>query len=261
MAISDASGQVVWRGDYKPFGEEASVSGALANERKFVGKEKDEETGLYYFGARCLDAKIGRFAAVDPVRAVGPRTGKMNDALILSTQGLNAYVYTINNPYKYADAEGRAVYLVARGLETMGGWGGVHTYLILKPDNPSEFNGIKGWTIGGCEDNGRLSAEINNPVDTNPSEFHYPKALQKISAPNGVSDTDFINNIMKSFVKYKSGSRKYRPFPKVDQNQGNCNNITSGALVGAGVSPDALKRINVIGLKPGLGKPLSEMVK
>ncbi len=261
MAISDANGQVVWRGDYKPFGEEASVSGPLANDRKFAGKEKDEETGFYYFGARYMDAKIGRFAAVDPVRAVDPRAGKMNDTLILNPQVLNVYVYAMNNPYKYADTEGRAVYLVARGLETMGGWGGVHTYLIIKPDNPSQFHGIKGWTIGGYEHNGRLSAEINNHFDTNPSEFHYPKALEKISTPNGMSDTEFIKNVMKSFIKYKPDSRKYRPFPEIEKNQGNCNNVTSGALIGAGVSPDALKQINVIGFKPGLGKPLPEMVK
>ncbi len=79
MAISDAHGQVVWRGDYKPFGEENSVSGALANDRKFVGKEKDEETGLYYFGARYMDEKIGRFAAVDPVRAVDLKNSESNE--------------------------------------------------------------------------------------------------------------------------------------------------------------------------------------
>ena len=106
MAISDANGQVVWRGDYKPFGEEASVSGALANDRKFVGKEKDEETGLYYFGARYLDAKIGRFAAVDPVRAVDSRTGKTNEDLLLDQQRLLPYAYSLNNPYRYVDLHG-----------------------------------------------------------------------------------------------------------------------------------------------------------
>jgi len=107
MAISDANGQVVWRGDYKPFGEEASVSGALANDRKFVGKEKDEETGLYYFGARYLDAKIGRFAAVDPVRAVDPNTSKENDKHLIDPQILNLYAYSSNNPTRWLDPDGK----------------------------------------------------------------------------------------------------------------------------------------------------------
>ena len=106
MAISDASGQVVWRGDYKPFGEEASVSGALANERKFVGKEKDEETGLYYFGARYLDAKIGRFAAVDPVRAVDSKNNESNENSIINPQRLNLYAYALNNPISFIDPTG-----------------------------------------------------------------------------------------------------------------------------------------------------------
>ncbi len=107
MAISDAIGQVVWRGDYKPFGEEASVSSTLANDRKFVGKEKDEETGLYYFGARYLDAKIGRFAAVDPVRVVDPLDGSPNEEMLKNPQGFNSYSYAFNNPFLFFDPDGR----------------------------------------------------------------------------------------------------------------------------------------------------------
>jgi RHS repeat-associated protein len=115
MAISDANGQVVWRGDYKPFGEEDSVTGSLANDRKFIGKEKDEETGPYYFGARYMESKIGRFTAVDPVRAVDPRTSETNDEtnnkkdeanVLIDPQKLNSYVYAHNNPMRWIDPFG-----------------------------------------------------------------------------------------------------------------------------------------------------------
>jgi RHS repeat-associated protein len=57
--MTNANGTVIWKADYKPFGEENSTSGTAANDRRFVGKEKDEETGLSYFGARYEYAKIG----------------------------------------------------------------------------------------------------------------------------------------------------------------------------------------------------------
>ena len=58
VAMTDASGSVVWQADYKPFGEENTFSGSVENKNRFVGKEKDEETGFNYFGARYMDAKI-----------------------------------------------------------------------------------------------------------------------------------------------------------------------------------------------------------
>nr|MDA8240796.1 hypothetical protein [Nitrospiraceae bacterium] len=53
VAMRDAAtGNVVWRADYKPFGQEQSVSGSLENNERFIGKEKDKETGLVYINHR-----------------------------------------------------------------------------------------------------------------------------------------------------------------------------------------------------------------
>ena len=90
LSMTDSTGTVVWKADYKPFGEESAVTGSAVNDKRFVGKEKDEETGLSYFGARYEDARIGRFTAVDPVRAVDPVTGKTNEKWLLEPQRLNA---------------------------------------------------------------------------------------------------------------------------------------------------------------------------
>ncbi|OGP72778.1 MAG: hypothetical protein A2V86_08725 [Deltaproteobacteria bacterium RBG_16_49_23] len=106
QSMTDASGSVVWRGDYKPFGEEYQVTGFPENDKKFIGKEKDEETGLYYFGARYMEARIGRFVSPDPVGAVNPKTGTINQIVIHDPQRLNYYAYGLNNPYKYVDAHG-----------------------------------------------------------------------------------------------------------------------------------------------------------
>jgi RHS repeat-associated protein len=93
LAMTDAGGKVVWKADYKPFGEEYTVSANPKNNKEFVGKEKDEETGLYYFNARYMDAKIGRFTAVDAVRAVDPLSSKANEDMLVTPQKLNSYAY------------------------------------------------------------------------------------------------------------------------------------------------------------------------
>jgi len=120
LAITNASGTTVWKADYKPFGEENSVTASLQNDRMFVGKEKDEESGLYYFGARYMEAKIGRFTAVDSVGAIDAYKNKTNENLLLDPQALNRYAYSLNNPYKYVDPDGRAWALIGPVLILYG---------------------------------------------------------------------------------------------------------------------------------------------
>ena len=59
---------------------------------KFVGKEKGDETGLYYFGARYMEARIGRFAVIDQVGPVDSMTGKVNDKILKNPQRLNLHM-------------------------------------------------------------------------------------------------------------------------------------------------------------------------
>lgn len=99
LAMTDTGGSVVWRADYKPFGEEQLVTETMENDLRFVGKEKDKETGLLYFGARYMEAMIGRFISPDPA----PITGRD----ILNPQRLNRYSYGLNNPYRYLDPDGK----------------------------------------------------------------------------------------------------------------------------------------------------------
>ena len=110
QAMTDSTGKVVWKADYKPFGEEQSVTATTSNDKRFVGKEKDEETGLSYFGARYQDAKTSRFISPDPVRAVDPHASTTNEQLLLNPQRLNTCAYALNNPYRYVDPDGRDVW-------------------------------------------------------------------------------------------------------------------------------------------------------
>ena len=79
-----------------------------------TGKESDPETGLYYFGARYLDPKTGRWLSGDP--ALGeyiPQAGRQSDGLpgmggVYNTANLHTYHYAGNNPVKYVDPDGRS---------------------------------------------------------------------------------------------------------------------------------------------------------
>ena len=100
MAMTNADGAIVWNAEYKPFGEIYQVvAPGFENNRMFVSKELDAESGLYYFGARYMEARIGRFISPDPMGSAKP---------LLNPQGLNPYAYSANNPYRYVDPDGRA---------------------------------------------------------------------------------------------------------------------------------------------------------
>lgn len=107
LAMTDQSGTVVWRTDNKPFGEVQSTTGSVENNKQFIGKEKDKETGLHNIGVRYMKDEIGRFISPDPVGPVNPRNSKTNYGMLLNPQSLNLYAYGLNNPYRYIDENGR----------------------------------------------------------------------------------------------------------------------------------------------------------
>jgi RHS repeat-associated protein len=112
-AVSNQANQVIERHDYLPFGEECTTGPCTSNPgagggqpRKFTGKERDQETGLDYFGARYHGARIGRFTTVDPVY-----TWREN---LADPQRWNRYAYARDNPLRYVDPDGRQVAEVIR---------------------------------------------------------------------------------------------------------------------------------------------------
>lgn len=61
-------------------------------------KERDNETGLDYFGARYYGSMMGRFTSVDPIIVTPER--------FFDPQQFNLYSYTRNNPLRFIDPRG-----------------------------------------------------------------------------------------------------------------------------------------------------------
>ena len=94
--ITDTDGEVSQHVEYVPFGEvfieELSSSAKLNTPFLFNGKELDEETGLYYYGARYYDPRTSLWLSTDPMELKYPN--------------VSTYAYCANNPVKFIDLDG-----------------------------------------------------------------------------------------------------------------------------------------------------------
>jgi RHS repeat-associated protein len=93
VARTDASGNVISRTRYEPYGYVASgVQPTIG----FTGHVNDVDTGLTYMQQRYYDPVAGRFLSIDPVTTDANTGGSFN-----------RYVYANNSPYNYVDPDGR----------------------------------------------------------------------------------------------------------------------------------------------------------
>ena len=93
--ITDASGNVTQQLDYLPYGEvflEKRANVDYHTPYRFNGKELDEETGLYYYGARYMNPRLSIWYGTDPLEE--------------KTPNICSYSYTIGNPLMFIDSNG-----------------------------------------------------------------------------------------------------------------------------------------------------------
>ncbi|NES82666.1 MAG: RHS repeat-associated core domain-containing protein, partial [Moorea sp. SIO2B7] len=92
----DDDAQIISYEEYFPYGGTAFIAGKSQQEVKlkeyrYSGKERDDATGLYYYGARYYAPWLGRWLKPDPAGTV---------------DGLNLYGFVGGNPVKYVDVGG-----------------------------------------------------------------------------------------------------------------------------------------------------------
>jgi RHS repeat-associated protein len=92
MFMTDESQNIVWEGEFLPFGEAYSVTGSITNNFRFPGQYYDEETGLHYNYFRDYKPEIGRYIEADPI---GIDRGRNH-----------LYVYVKNSPLNRIDPLG-----------------------------------------------------------------------------------------------------------------------------------------------------------
>jgi RHS repeat-associated protein len=114
--IADRTGTLAGmnRHDYLPFGEElfAGTGNRTAQQgyqssdgvrQQFTQYERDVETGLDYAQARYYGSTMGRFTSTDPIY--------FQVTMAFDPQRFNLYAYTRNNPLKWVDPNGEALFL------------------------------------------------------------------------------------------------------------------------------------------------------
>lgn len=110
----DDSAAIISYEEYYPYGSTSFQSGRSLAEvslkrYRYTGKERDEESGFYYHGARYYVPWLGRWMAVDPINQdyynLQKGYGKNNKRELLELTA-SSYEYCYDNPITFIDKKG-----------------------------------------------------------------------------------------------------------------------------------------------------------
>jgi RHS repeat-associated protein len=244
IAITDATGAVINRYTYGPFGESSNLTGTSHG---YTGQRFDSEIGLYHYKMRYYNPTIGRFLQPDPVGLAA---------------GLNMYLYTGNHPLTSSDPLGlrdMAVYL-GRDPQPLNSPLPIlnHTKILIENSDGTvtiingNFDGS-----GPFWNSGNLTMTITTPPITQTARAQAYGDV--VSLTDGVSQTeiqDMIQRILNS-AESVANDLFYNPVPygaiSVPLTQSrNSNAVTASVLIRAGVPvPSDL-------WAPGIDRPLAD---
>ena len=205
--ITDAKANITQFDAYLPYGELLVDEHSSSEEipYKFNGKEFDQETGLYYYGARYMDPRTSLWYGVDPLMEKYPN--------------VTGFCYTMNNPIKFIDPNGKETHVVKNKNGTYKVVGGVLNkdrgiYMISR-NKYGRY--IKGKMIG-------YSASTTTFYDTDYNNGKGAWAIDAQINPNDKSGINFLNKIVSSNVTlddYMKNARTNHPYDFKVTNGGN----------------------------------------
>ncbi len=107
--VTDERGKLTAHQEFFAFGEtwvDESPSEPVPVPYQYNGKEFDEETGLYYYGARYYNPRTYLWQSPDPM--LGSYLDGSPNGGVYRSSNLAPYTYTYNNPVRLVDPAGKA---------------------------------------------------------------------------------------------------------------------------------------------------------
>jgi RHS repeat-associated protein len=208
--VTDQAGALYQNLAYYPYGETRvnSLAPAAGVFYKYTGQMLDDSTGLYFYGARYYDPKVGRFISADSIVQS-----------MRNPQFLNRYSYVMNNPIKLIDPSGH--------VATCGVWGSACSNSGVNnpcgngncgptpPSNSISQNRASGTGGQGCPPGGCFGAPgtseglgfgssrqvgiIPVPVVSNGTQEIVP-ILIAVSSPGSVPPMSELSTAVSSFI-------------------------------------------------------------
>jgi RHS repeat-associated protein len=158
--VTNKDGTVTEHLEYFAFGEtwiQEQASQTTPTPYKYTGKEQDEETGLYYHGARYYNPRAQLWASTDPAipEFIDGHTAAGG---IGNPRNLATYTYNHNNPVQLTDPNGRSPRPAPTLPELLNKYGYIpedpggrlRPYFMDKFITKKEFNllAVRPWRIG-----------------------------------------------------------------------------------------------------------------
>ena len=197
--ITDAKANITQFDAYLPYGELLVDEHSSSEEMpyKFNGKEFDQETGLYYYGARYMNPRTSLWYGVDPLTEKYPSVG--------------GYVYCMENPTKLIDPNGKETHVALNKDGTYRVVGGMlnkdRNIYIFDKDKYGKYT-IKGKSIG----------VTSSTTSFYNSDYNKGKGTWAIGAtinPKDRSGKDFLNKMISKDITlddYIDKARNNRPY-------------------------------------------------
>jgi RHS repeat-associated protein len=181
----DEDGSIISCEEYYPYGSTSyqagrSVAEVRRKRYRYTGKERDDETGLYYHGSRYYAPWLGRWTAADP--------SGVADAL-------NLYLYVHGNPVIFTDPSGRMttdVHLVIASLRRMNPTQSASlkaAYAAPKVEAPGGPGSSGTWTFAGASASGSATVGSTTTVVSWLSRFSGSVFEETGEAVKGITQT------------------------------------------------------------------------